>query len=227
MITAPKEYYQYLAKIQYYKDTYLEDSQIVPRSEKIFEINLDTRTIEIPNLVHVASDHRAEILYFKMPRFYDSMDLARTTGVIQYVNANNESRLYMIPFYDTVTYCESDEDGKIGNPMIIFPWAIEDGVTAKHGKVQFSMLFYIMDTDGENMVYALNTLPAELMVEDSLDTTYKVSNDMINIADEEFYDYLREQFGVDRDNYPANLVEKMAWYAKQASEKKITWMVID
>ena len=226
MITDANEYYKFLASIQYYKNTDLEYDQTIPKSEKIFSIDLDSRQIEEPNLAHVTSDHRAEVLYFKMPRFYDNMDLARTTGIIQYINANNESRLYLIPCYDITTYSIIDKEEGIDEPMIVFPWVVEDGVTEKAGQVQFSMMFYIMDTDGKNMLYNLNTLPCTLTVQEGLATNQSVSSDLENIDDEKYFDYLKNNFNLDEASYPANLVEMMAGYAKAASENKLTWMVL-
>jgi hypothetical protein len=38
------------------------------------------------------------------------VDLATTTCVIQYINANNDVGLYCIPFYD-LTHFDEDENG--------------------------------------------------------------------------------------------------------------------
>jgi hypothetical protein len=53
----------------------------LPVTEDYFEIDLDTRKIKVPeafetNGIGVQGDSMAEILYFKVDRYFDDMDLA-------------------------------------------------------------------------------------------------------------------------------------------------------
>ena len=55
--------------------------------QPIYNIDLDTRTVDAPDILSVQFDHNAEIVYFRCPRYYDNMDLATTVCLIQYKNA--------------------------------------------------------------------------------------------------------------------------------------------
>jgi hypothetical protein len=55
----------------------------LPLDEDVFAINADTRVITVPanfarNGVGVQGDESAEVLYFTIDRYFDSMDLARS-----------------------------------------------------------------------------------------------------------------------------------------------------
>ena len=58
----------------------------IPTNQKLYEIDLSTRTISGPDTLSVQSDHYAETIYFIVDRFYDFMDLAQTNCVVQYVS---------------------------------------------------------------------------------------------------------------------------------------------
>lgn len=126
---------------------------IMPTSQKLYEVDLSTRTISGPDSLSVQSDHYAETVYFVMDRYYDHMDLAQTNCVVQYVS-NGESYVYAVPFCDITTY-----EGKI-----IIPWTISLSATKNSGKVRYFIKFYILEKDSSTnetyFTYCLNTLPA-------------------------------------------------------------------
>lgn len=122
---------------------------IMPTSQKLYEVDLSTRTISGPETLSVQSDHYAETVYFIMDRFYDNMDLAQTNCVVQYVS-NGESYVYAVPFCDVTTY-----EGKM-----IIPWTISLSATKNSGSVRYFINFYLIekDTNGEaKIIYSLNT----------------------------------------------------------------------
>ena len=102
---------------------------MAPKYEPIIDVDLDTRTISTPEFLSVNSDHRSETVYFKCARYYNDIDLSQMCGIIQYINAAGEGRVYPIPFYDLDT-CSSEE-----RPMMLFPWCIEGEATKKAGDV--------------------------------------------------------------------------------------------
>ena len=102
MITTAEDYYGLLYKVQDKNAPSI--AVLLPTDEKIYEVDLDTRQIEAPEYVSVSSDHLAEVIYFKCPRFYDGVDLAETTCVIEYVNAEGKAYFYPVPFFDVSTY---------------------------------------------------------------------------------------------------------------------------
>ena len=164
MITIPSEYSELLYKIQD-KNAPIE-AALIPSDEPIYSIDLNSRTIEAPEFLSVQHEHDAEVIFFEVDRYYDNMDLSETTCVIQYVNANNESYVYAVPFMDAFTHKDK----------LIIPWQISGAVTAYPGTVSFIFRFFIMDKDsyyedpsnntlipgpnGVKFYYNLATLPA-------------------------------------------------------------------
>lgn len=170
MITTQEEYNRLLYKVQ--DENAPSTAVLIPSTERIFNIDLNTRQIETPEFLSVEHDHDAETLYFVVDRYFDSWDLANSTCVVQYINANKESYIYAVPFYDVETL-----SGEFENKMII-PWQISGNVTTYPGAVTFSFRFYhidpfsihetYVDDQGEEhepegearFVYNLSTLPA-------------------------------------------------------------------
>lgn len=106
MITTVEEYYQNLGLIQ---DTnYPSQALLLPKDEFIYEIDLNTRTIKAPTYLGVEKDHVAETIFFIVDRFFCGIDLANTSCLVQYVNAQGEGRFFPVPFYDTTTYSGRD-----------------------------------------------------------------------------------------------------------------------
>ena len=125
---------------------------IMPTSQKLYEVDLSTRTISGPETLSVQSDHYAETVYFIMDRYYDHMDLAQTNCVVQYVS-NGESYVYAVPFCDITTY-----EGKM-----IIPWTISLSATKNSGNIKYFIKFYLLEKnlEGETqIIYSLNTTPA-------------------------------------------------------------------
>ena len=61
---------------------------VLPLDEEVFEINANTRQITVPPTfkkhgIGVQGDQVAEIVYFKIDRFFDAMDLNNTEIYIQ------------------------------------------------------------------------------------------------------------------------------------------------
>ena len=151
MITTPKEYYDLLYRIQDENKPSL--AVLLPSNEKIYEIDMNSRKIEAPKYLSVELDHRAETIYFKVGRYYDNIDLANMTCVIQYINAKGEGRVYPVPFYDVETYADEN--------MMLFPWCIDGEATKASGNVTYSVRFYDIDESATYMRYNTSTLPSK------------------------------------------------------------------
>ena len=102
MITTAEEYNELLWKIQ--DQNAPVSAVLLPSTENVYLIDLEARTIGAPDFLSVQTDHKAETIFFLVDRFYDGVDLATTTCVVQYINANGEGRIYPVPFYDVTTY---------------------------------------------------------------------------------------------------------------------------
>ena len=134
---------------------------ILPKAEKIYNIDLKTRQIDSPEFLSVLKDHNAESIYFSVPRFLDYMDLAETTCVIQYKLPNGKAGMYQVPFYDITTY------NAPGAEKLIFPWLLSGEVTSFTGDIEYSIRFFSVEDITVNpsekkfrFLYNLNTLPA-------------------------------------------------------------------
>lgn len=165
MVTTAQDYFSNLVRA-------LHDGPpvyaLLPSPDNIYNIDISSRTIEAPKFVGVTRDHKAESIYFIVDRYADYMDLATTSCLIHYVNANGDSRIYHVPFYDIYKYARENK--------MIFPWVIDAQVAAVAGPIQFSVQFYkigeMIDDKGiANKVisYSLNTLPAKSEVKQSLE----------------------------------------------------------
>ena len=126
------------------------------------------------------------------------MDLANTTCVIQYITPDKKSHLYVVPFYDLMTY-------RLENKMIV-PWCIDGNVTKYAGDIQFSLRFFVAtqevvevteyNEDGEpttsteiqhKLVYNLTTLPAKTKVLEGMEVSDLASD--FDVSAEQ-YEYL-------------------------------------
>ena len=107
MITNPKEYLELLYLIQDRNNLITTINRIppmpMPSTETILKVDLNKRTVEAPAFLSLEKDHRAETIFFEVDRYFGSVDLAQTTCIIQYQNNKKESRIYPVPYYDTVS----------------------------------------------------------------------------------------------------------------------------
>ena len=153
MITGSEEYKLFLASIA---NSYNPPTMRmrVPTDEPIYEINLNSRAASAPAILGVEADHEADLVYFQMDRFFDSVDLSTCIGMVQFRNAKNEEYYYVIPYYDIDSI-----RGKI-----IFAWDIQSPVTKYGGTVQFSFKFFRVSPTSGELLYELNTLVAKSRV---------------------------------------------------------------
>ena len=141
----------------------------LPLDEEPFFIDANKRTISVPkdfasNGVSVQGDEIAEVLFFKINRFFDATDLSTCKIFIQWKSS------------------ETDEDGNpkegVSKPWIqdivsepgylIFGWPISSKITKAPGPVTFSVRFYRLD-DTEKLVYSFSTLDQTVTVKPALD----------------------------------------------------------
>lgn len=127
----------------------------LPFAHNIYEVDLNTRKIDGPAYLSVRRDHKAEVIYFKLDRYFDYMDLSNTVCIIQYlIPDENIPRIYIVPFFDTSTYFKDNK--------ILIPWVVGGAVTSKAGKIEYSIRFYKIQRENDNdikLVYNLSTLP--------------------------------------------------------------------
>lgn len=191
MITSPQEYDRLLYQIQ--DENRPRTIPLLPSDEHIYQVDLNSRIIEAPEFLSVEHEHYAETIYFEVDRWFDNVDLAFMTAVVQYINGNGDSFLYPVPYYDIET-----KPGKI-----LLPWCISGAATAFPGTVKFAIRFYEIDLDSIERIYtgqgnqyvlsnegeavfkySLSTLPAESKVlygmnEEQLSEEYDIASDVV------------------------------------------------
>jgi hypothetical protein len=162
MITTPRDYYNLYHRIQSENAPSL--AILLPTDEKIYNVDLNSRVVETPEYLGVERDHRAEVIYFKVNRFYDFYDLTQAVCVIQYINALGESRAYIVPYYDIDTLSGHDNTQGEQDDIILFPWIIDQETTKVRGPIQFNIKFYKLTDNGSRYLYNLTTLTAESQI---------------------------------------------------------------
>ena len=199
MATDSKEYLDLLYEIQ--DDNKPSLAVLFPGVEKIYKVDLAARQIEAPEYLSVQSDHRSEVVYFRCPRYFDTIDLSKLVCIIQYINANGEGRVYAVPYYDVDTLSGTNE--------MLFPWAIEGEATKAAGDVQYSIRFYLLDSINTDKVllYNLSTLAATSKVLHGID----VDVEEWEINDKPFY---------------ADYLEQILKVAKDIADKDVYWITL-
>lgn len=171
----------------------------IPFEEDFFEIDTNTRLIKVPKMiadnrwvVGISGDNLAEILWFKIDRFFDGQDLAvcfprkfrdekDDTGYgqtyVQWKNGNLKG-------LDIVVYPEIDEE------HIYFGWYLRtmgqnSGPLKAPGTVNFSIRFECYEGKQENsnepsfnsrLLLSFNTQPAKFNVLENLMDKMKTDN---------------------------------------------------
>ena len=185
-ISSLNEYFGHLRQLI---DAVTEDEIIeyvkLPLDEEYLSIDANSRRISIPqnftrNGIGVIGDHTAEIVYFAIDRFFDAIDLGGNdvSIVIQWEGPNNTSGLSrnygkMIDnmtadgnLQSLMTESEFQQVSSI-QQKLIFGWPIDNRMTTAPGRIRFAVHFLKRDS-GNNLSYAFNTLPAELVVNQTL-----------------------------------------------------------
>ena len=167
-ITTLEEYYNWLPEIKRDAEGKPTIFTKLPLDEAHFEINLNTRAINIPaefkkNGIGVQGDDLAEVVYFKTDRYFDAMDLNNTEIYIEWetpkgangpVKSVSETYLKLI-----------DDENYPGK--IIFGWAISDAITKESGVLKFAVRF-VKWNDEKKIVYSFNTLTAQVTIHPNL-----------------------------------------------------------
>lgn len=168
-ITTLEEYFCYIADLRAINKKFtilpLEDD------ENFFMIDANSRKIEIPksfkdNGVAVQGDEIAEILYFKIDRFFDMDDLATKEAYIQWRapadKEGNRKEGVSIPWV---------YDAYIDPGHVIIGWPLSSEITENPGKVDFAVRFYSIPDEGADagkLMYSLSTLTATADIKEGL-----------------------------------------------------------
>lgn len=150
----------------------------MPVDEDFLVINNNTREISVSktsfakNGIAVEADHLAEIVYFKVDRYFDRMDLAQNKMNIEIrwslLNSKRQTVKYgssKALFIDAESY-----PGKV-----VFGWAVSRDMCSEAGSLAFSVCFYIGENKAAEEIglrdYSLNTQIASLPVKAGIGIT--------------------------------------------------------
>lgn len=148
---------------------YAPSNVFLPFAHNIYDIDLNTREIHGPNYISVRRDHKAEVIYFKVDRYFDYMDLSTTICIIEYIIPGDTEKIpyiYVVPFFDTFKFVKENK--------IIFPWAVGDIATSQDGTIEYAIRFYKIDKEGKKLIYNLNTLPAKSKILSGLESDEEI-----------------------------------------------------
>lgn len=208
---------EYLAALHQIQDKNRPHQLIyIPKDKPIYEVNLNERSVAAPDVLSVEYDHNSSSVFFIVDRFYENIDLSTMTCIIQYKNANpntkNSGYIYAVPFYDITTFSQQDK--------MVFSWDIEGPATAYKGKVEFSIKFYrtskniIVNNENETEEviaydYILNTMPAFSKVLEGMNIYEASDNYFLEVEIiEAIYERIKQVETRNSDIYWINLYDK-------------------
>ena len=156
----------------------------LPLDEEPFFIDANKRTISVPkdfasNGVSVQGDEIAEVLFFKINRFFDATDLSTCDIFIQWKSSELDEETGS-PKEGVSRPWVQDIVSEPG--YLIFGWPISSKITKAPGPITFSIRFYRLD-NSDKLVYSFSTLDQTVVVKPALD--YDIEN-IVN--DTEFVD---------------------------------------
>lgn len=171
---------------------------IHPSTAPVVDVDLNKRQILLSQtdaykeFLSVERDHLAETVYFRVPRYFDDVDLFHTTAVVEYINAAGESRVAPIFFKDI----NSEPD------YLILGWLIQGVATQTAGTIEFALRFYAIDKDPDDpnefiYVYNLRTQPVRSKILyglDQLHLTEGEEREYVNNDYETLLEYYRQVY---------------------------------
>jgi hypothetical protein len=179
-ITTLEEYFCYIADLRRIdkKFTILPLPGVTDKDgkkdgdEEFFFIDANTRTITVPdafqkNGISVQGDEIAEMLYFKIDRYFDMNDLGEKKVYIEWtlpadpVTGERKSGASVPDIINT----------EVAPGYVIVGWPIRSELTQIPGKIDFAVRFYDIHDEGtyaNRVVYSFSTIAASVEVKPSL-----------------------------------------------------------
>lgn len=176
LITDLRDYYKNLPVIVKYASTPIADDYIddynkdyfdwqyytmLPLDEEIFEINANTRKITEPaslKNIGVAGDAYVETVFFKIHRYFDTIDFA-STDLVPYIEWKRGNKKDISPAYAIEFIRDTD--------YILIGWTLTQEILEEPGVLEFALRFVSESPDNE-ILYSYSTLPAKVNIVNSL-----------------------------------------------------------
>lgn len=135
----------------------------LPLEEGTFNVDMSSRMISVPPEFQnyglgVKGDANAEVVWFKVSRWFDTMDLGVQECWVQWQNAKTSGN-------SPVVLKDSVED------ELYLGWVITPDMTAQSGNLEFALRFFTIDKDesGNDYVkYSLSTQKATCAIKNTL-----------------------------------------------------------
>ena len=140
-----------------------------------FEIDEDLRTIHTPfrgNIIGVQGDNNVNHINFKMPRYYNGIDLSTFTIKINYKNTLDTINSY---FVDNLMF---------GTDTMTFSWLVSKEVTVSAGTVTFVVKLFTTLNDEINKFFSTAiaegvVLPSISVEDETLIPTPEIRNSIM------------------------------------------------
>ena len=171
------------------------DRPIRPDKEPVFNVYLNTRTIDVPDefqQLAVEGDHFAETIWFTLDRYFDGQDLAQPVKkwAVQYINALGEENLAPIDYKYVGSSSlggKPDVDGDEVAPSetlrnettLKLGWRVHYDLTKAAGKVTIALRCFEPNTS-DKLTYNLGTEPATLYIAKGLNITDENNVNLMN-----------------------------------------------
>lgn len=145
--------------------------------EEVFLVNANERTIKIPssfskNGIGIVSDELAEILWFKINRYFDIKDFGKAVDISDRLN---DGDLHILIQWEAPDGTKGASwayaiDTETDDDYIYFGWAITaEHLTAKAGNIRFAIRIIQYEYDGaEKIAYSFATQAAAVAVKANL-----------------------------------------------------------
>ena len=141
-----------------------------------FEIDEDLRTIHTPprgNIIGVQGDNNVNHINFKMPRYYNGIDLSTFTIKINYKNALGTINSYFV------------DDLMFGTDTMTFSWLVSKEVTVLTGTVEFVVKLFTTLNDEINKFFSTAiaegiVLPSISVEDETLIPTPEIRNSIMD-----------------------------------------------
>ena len=177
-VTSLEEYFRNIQEIGALKTNKNDVGKylVVPFDEPYFEIDANTRIINVPDHfkkygVGVYGDNTAEMLVFKVDRYFDHQDFFETNAYISWSFTPKGSRTPVVCEAPQLAFAMDDE---LEPGYVVFGFIITREMAKNaegklsSGTLNFAVSFYL-EQPNEEVTYAWNTIPASVNINEGLE----------------------------------------------------------
>ena len=160
----------YTDKLTEIKNLAIPSKTIDPEQEPVFNVDLNTRKITVPNVFRnlaVEGDHNAEMIWFAFDPYFDGQELEKKAVGLQFTNAVGRTGMLGSNF-------RSMHTGANNKKTLLLGWYVTKELTEAAGLIEISIRFY--DISDVTMTYSLGTEPVRLTILEGLYVTSESEN---------------------------------------------------